>query len=297
MSRSVRTAPALALLLLALGWSRPGLAYESLFDRLGARANLGRLFPEELASASVQDGFLLGTGSERIARLPDGTLRIERTRHYTQVRHPDTRKLAKLPRAWDVTATVTVTPELRLAFADTRLLFHRDGDHVFPDRALSDEHDWLFKSDRSTLRSSADGKRLSRVSYLGKQQLDSDTYDYPSDAIPLEIVGLYLAVAVERHIDQFEFQLLVPGGSTHGVRAVTHRTRDMRRLAKGYGVPNQKLVSREPLAVVDLRLASPLKYVFFPHHFYMAFSAQDPSKLIMLWGGDPDENLQAFRID
>lgn len=295
MSTSVRTA--CAIFVLAIGWSRPGLAYESLIDRLGAKVNLGRLFPEALARASVQDGFLLGTGSERIERLPDGALRIERTRHYTQVRHPETRKLATLPRPWEVTATLTVTPDLRLSFADTRLAFHRDGDRVFPDRALSDAHDWLFKSDRSTLRSSADGKRLTRHSYLGKQQLDSDTYDYPSEAVPLEIVGLYLAVAVARRIDQFDFQLLVPGGSTHGVRAVTHRTRDVRRLAKGYRVPSRKLVSAEPLAVVDMRLSSPIKYVFFPHHFYLAFSAQEPSKLVMLWGGDPDENLQAFRID
>jgi hypothetical protein len=37
--------------------------------------------------------------------------------------------------------------------------------------------------------------------------------------------------------------------------------------------------------------------VFFPHHFYLAFSASEPSKLVMMWGGDPDKNLQAFRID
>jgi hypothetical protein len=71
----------------------------------------------------------------------------------------------------------------------------------------------------------------------------------------------------------------------------------VRRLSEGYPVPKDRQLAKEQLAVVDMRLASPIKYLFFPHHFYMAFSAAQPSKLMMMWGGDPEATLQAFRVD
>ena len=49
------------------------------------------------------------------------------------------------------------------------------------------------------------------------------------------------------------------------------------------------------LAVVDAWLASPIKYLFFPHHFYLVYAAEEPEKLLALWGGDPDEHMQAVR--
>ena len=81
------------------------------------------------------------------------------------------------------------------------------------------------------------------------------------------------------------------------MRAETHRTRDLARYAKGYRVPKSRLTPSEPTALVDMRLASPVKHLFFPHHFFMTFSVREPWKLTLLWGGDPDENLQAFRVD
>jgi hypothetical protein len=83
----------------------------------------------------------------------------------------------------------------------------------------------------------------------------------------------------------------------HGVRSTVTLTRDVRKEARGYRVPKDRQLAKEPLAVVDMRLASPFKYLFFPHHFYMAFSAAQPSKLMMMWGGDPEATLQAFRVD
>ena len=273
-----------------------GRAETSLLARIGKDPRLADVFPDYEARAEVQDGFLLGTGTERLRKLPDGKLQVERTRRYTRVRDVESGRIAALPEPWNARSTVIVLPSLRLVSADTRLSFKRSGDGVFKEEKLSEQHDWLFGVDRTTLRASPNGRRLTAASYLGGKVKESETYDYPAEATPLEIVGMLLSAAVAHRLDAFEFELLA-GGSSHGVRAQTYRTRDLRRFAKGYRVPKSRLIANEPQAVVDLRLASPVKYVFFPHHFYMAFSAAEPWKLTALWGGDPDENLQAFRLD
>ena len=291
--RCARFGAALALCLLP----SPSRAYDSIFQRIGGDTTLAGLFPDSDARAEVQEGFLIGTGSEAVRHLPDGRLRIERTRHYTRVRDIESGRVANLPEAWEARSILIVSSSLRLMAADTWLHFKRSGDGVLAGEKLSERHDWLFKVDRTSLRTAPDGKHLTYQVFLGSKRVSSESYDYPTDTTPLEIVSLLLTVAVQRQLDAFDFQLLVPGGSTHGVRAQTHRTRDLRRFAEGYRVPKTRLLSNEAQAVVDMRLASPIKYVFFPHHFYMAFSVREPWKLMMLWGGDPDENLQAVRIE
>lgn len=278
-------------------WAAQGHAFTSLFERVRQDATLASGLPDSDARASVEEGLLIGIGGEKIRRLPDGRLRIDRTRRYTRIRHPETGKIFNLPEPWDGTATLFVDPSLRLISSDTRFNFKRSADNVLGDYKLSEHQAWMFENDRSVLRASKDGKSLTHTGYLGGKPVKTERYDYPPSAMPLEIVGLLLAVAIERKVDQFDFELIVPGGGTHGVRAQVHRTRDLSRFAKGYRVPKQKLQTAEPVALIDMRLASPVKYVFFPHHFYLAFSEREPWKLEMLWGGDPDKNLQAFRID
>jgi hypothetical protein len=290
-----RSASALLLMAALSLWAAPGRAFVSLFDRVSDDADLVGLFDAVEARAEVEDGFLIGTGSERVRHLPDGKLEVTRTRHYTRVRHPDKKRIAVLPQPWEATSTLLLEPSLRLLRSDTRLHFDPAADGVFPGTKLSDAHDWLFKLDRTLTRAVEAGRRLEQQTYLNGKVIASERYDYPAKATPLEIVGLYLSIAVARRIEQFDFDLLVPGGSVHGVRAEIHRTRDVRRYAQGYRVPAPRLVSQVPLAVVDMRLASPVKYLFFPHHFFMAYDERTPSQLVMMWGGDPDENLQAFR--
>jgi hypothetical protein len=89
---------------------------------------------------------------------------------------------------------------------------------------------------------------------------------------------------------------MLPGGSLHGVRVLVHRTRDVRPHAAKYRLPPRYLqTASEELAVADMQLASPIKRVFFQHHFYMAFASADPQRLELAWGGNPDEPMQAFR--
>ena len=278
-------------------WAAQSHAFTSLFERVRQDATLASSLPESEARATLEEGFLIGTGTERMRKMPDGKLRIDRTRHYTRIRHPETRKIVDLPQAWNATSVMIVQPSLRLVSSDTRLDFKRDADGILGDYKLSDHHSWLFESDRSVVRVSQDGKSLIRQAYLAGKQVKRESYDYPPHAMPIEIIGLFLAVAVERRVDQFDFELITPGGDTHGVRAQVHRTRDVRRYAQGYRVPSQRLVAQETLALIDMRLASPVKYLFFPHHFYLAFSEREPWKLMMMWGGDPDTNLQAFRTN
>ena len=276
-------------------WASPSWAFSSLFEYLGGGAALSALLPEEESRAVVQDGFVSGTAIERVRHLTDGGLVIQRFRHYTQIRHPETHAVAKLPEPWEFEAYLVVDPSLRLVRADTRLHFKRSADTLFADYKFSERHAWLFKWDRSVVRATEGGKKLELQSYLNHKPLGGVRYDYPRDAIPIEIIPQYLSVAAERHVDQFDFDLLLPGGSIHGVRSQIHRTMDAQPFAKDYRIARQRLQTHDPLAVVDMRLSSPIKYLFFPHHFFMVFSAPEPSKLLMMWGGNPDHDMQAFR--
>jgi len=278
-------------------WSTPGHAFSSLFESLGHGRSLAALLPEEESHAVVQDGFLFGRALERVTHLPDGRLQIKRLRHYTRIRHPETHVSVALPEPWEFEATLTLLPSLRLAYADTRLRFRRSADNLFPDYKFSERHAWLFAWDRSIVRVSADGTQLEQQTYLNHQALGGRRYDYPANAIPIEVIGPYLSVAARWHVDQFDFDLLLPGGDIHGVRSQIHRTQDPQPFAKDYKIPRQRLHSDQPLAIVDMRLSSPVKYLFFPHHFFMVFSDPEPSKMLMMWGGDPDADLEAFRVD
>lgn len=275
----------------------PTLAYafDSLFTRIRLDHTLAQTFPDSDAQADVQDGFLIGEGSERIRHLPDGRLSIERRRTYTSLRRTDTKAVAKLPEPWTASSSVLLAPNLRLLRADTRYDFKRSADSAFVDYKLSAEHPWLFENDRSLIRATDQGRRLQRQELKAGKVTKDERYDYPANSAPIEAIALYLSVAVARGVDRFDFDLLVPGGSTHGVRSQIVRTRDVAHFAQGYRVPKERLKVTEPVAVVDMRLASPVKYLFFPHHFYMAFSVDHPDQLMMMWGGDPDTNLQAFR--
>lgn len=278
-------------------WTSHAHAFHSLFDVVRPEAQWSALVPDSETRAALHDGVLLGVGTERIRRSTDGNLRIERTRHYTHVRHPKTGRVVSLPEPWEVTALVVVTPRMRLLSCDTHFRFKRSADNVLGDYKLSEHHAWFFEKDRSLLRASQDGKKLIRQDYLGSKLVNTERSDYPPRALPVEILCVVMSLAVQRKIDEFDFELIVPGGDTHGVRAQVHRTRDVRRFAKGYPVPAKRQVTRETLAVIDMHLASPFKSLFFPHHFYVAYANAEPSKLMMVWGGDPAETVQAFRID
>jgi hypothetical protein len=269
--------------------------FDSLLQRVRPEPALANAFRDADSEADVQDGFLIGVGSERVRHLPDGRLSVERVRRYTSVRRSDTQAVAKLPEPWEATASILLEPTLRVIRIDTKLNFKRSGDAAFKDYKLSEKHAWLFEADRTLLRSVAAGRRLQLQSFQRGKLQKQDTYDYPADAIPLELVGMFLTVAVQRGVDHFDFNLLAPGGDVHGVRSQVTRTRDVRRFAVDYHVPRERLVTAQPVALVEMRLASPIKYLFFPHHFYMAFSTAHADELDMMWGGDPDTNLQAFR--
>lgn len=285
----------LAALLLCVG-PAVASAYDSLFSRMKADASLAKIFRDGVARADIQDGLLIGVGTEQLRHLPDGRLSLVRKRHYTAVRRPDTKQVAKLPEPWEATTTLVLEPNLRLVRADTRVAFKQDaGDALFADYKLSKEHKWLFEADHSVLKAVDLGRKLQMQLFLRGKGVKQSTIDYPADSAPLDTIALYLSAAIARGIDRFDFQLLVPGDGTHGVRAQVHRTSDVSRFAEGYRLPKSRLRAQETLAVLDMRLASPIKYVFYPHHFFMAFSLAHPDQLLMMWGGDSDSNLQAFR--
>jgi hypothetical protein len=297
-TRALRRHAVLGVLLcLFCGWASPSRAFSSLFDRLGYGASLINWLTDEESRVEVKDGFLLGTGVESMTHLPNGQLRIHRLRHYTRIRHPQTHQVAVLPEPWEFETTLTLQRSLRLVYADTRLRFRRSADKLFPDYAFSERHAWLFAWDRSVVHSIASGTQLELQSYLAHKPLGGLRYAYPPNAVPIEIVGQYLSVAMQWRVDQFDFDLLLPGGDIHGVSAQIHRTRDVAPFAQDYRIPPRRLATADPLAVVDMRLSSPVKYLFFPHHFFMVFAAQQPSRMVMMWGGDPDADLEAFRAE
>jgi hypothetical protein len=269
-------------------------AFEPLVERLPRDARRSDLFAHRQASARVQDGFLIGRGHERSEVLADGRLHVERTRTYTRAKHPKSGKIALLPEPWRAQSTLELSPSLRLIGTTTTLRFHRSIDRAlgYP---FSEKFDSLFEWDRAHTIANRRGDELTRTLTLAGKVVERDRYDYPRDAIPLEIVGLAVAHAVKNRVASFDFQLLLPGGELHGIHSRVHRTRDLQRFAKGYRVAVSRLGSPGEVAVVDMWLASPIKRVFFPHHFYLVYSSANPADLLALWGGDPDEPLQAFK--
>jgi hypothetical protein len=271
-------------------------AYDSLFARVKADASLAQIFPDGTARADLQDGMLIGSGSEQIKHMPDGRLTLTRKRHYTSVRRLDTKQVAQLPQPWEANSNIVLEPSLRLVQADTRFVFNQEaGDAIFPGYKLSEEQKWLFEADHSVLKAVDKGQKLQMQLFRSGKLVKQKTIDYPPDSAPIDTIGLYLSVAVARGVDNFDFQLLVPGDGSHGIRAQIHRTRDVTRFAEGYGVPKARLHTLEPVAMLDMRLASPIKYLFYPHHFFMAYSVAHPEQLMMMWGGDAGSSLQAFR--
>lgn len=281
----------------ALALALPGaaLAFDSFFRHVSSGQQLADLFKDSDAYAEVQHGAMLGTGHEKITRLPSGGLRIERSWRYTKCRHPEDGTVKPVPVPWEAYGALELSKSLRLIRSDTRLKFNKSADHVLRDFVISEEYDRLFKWNSVSTVASKDGGSLTRKAYLDKELIDEDTYDYETDAIPLELAGFFLSVAVHKKVDRFDFELLLPGGSQHGVRVEVHRTRDTKKYAREYRLSKRYLEPQTDLAIVDMRLASPFKKFLFPYHFYMVFAAEDPTRLEMAWGGDPDEPMHALR--
>jgi hypothetical protein len=269
-------------------------AFEPLVQRLPGDARRSDLFANRQQRAWVKDGPLIGRGQERSAVAADGRLHVWRTRTYERVKHPDSGKVFALPEPWHVESTLVLSPSLRLIETTTTLRFHRSVDRALS-YPFSEKFAELFEWNHVHTAASRAGDRLTRTATLAGKVVERDSYDYPRDAIPLEIVGLVLAHAVKNRVRDFDFELLLPGGDQHGIQSRVHRTRNPARFAAGYQVPLARLGAAGELAVVDMWLASPIKRVFFPHHFYLVYASDNPAELIALWGGDPDEDLQAFR--
>lgn len=293
----MRLVPLRFWLVLGLSFAVPSaaLAFDSLFRHVGAGTQLAELFKDSDAYAEVQHGAMLGIGRETWTRLPNGGLRIERSWRYGKVRHPETGEVRAVPVPWEAYGSLEVNKHLRLVRSDTRLKVNKSADHVLEDYVISEEYDRMFQWNRASTVASKSGRSLTRRTYLGKELIDDDTYDYEADAIPLELAGFYLSVAVDKKLDRFDFELLLPGGSQHGVRVVVHRTRNTKKYASEYKLSKRYLDPQTDLAIVDMRLASPLKKFLFPYHFYMAYAAEDPTRLEMAWGGDPDDPMHALR--
>ncbi len=270
------------------------LAFDLLFSRVRTDHAWSELYASGEAQAYVRDGWLMGQGTERVVREIGGQLRIVQERTYTRAKHPKTGKLVTLPEPWQIRATLVLSPALRLVSVDTTLELHRSIDQAMG-FAFSDKLKDLFDWQQVRVRASADGRELVRSTFRAGQKVETTRMDYDRDTIPIEIVGTVLPLALRTHLDTFEFDLMLPTGALHRVRARVLRTRDLTHFAQGYPLPADQLHFEGELAVVDLWLASPFKYVFFPHHFYFVYAREHPTVLLAFWGGDPEQHLQAMR--
>ena len=281
-----------ALLLLAVDAS-PGAALEP----AAATPTIAQwLFRPGEASAEVQDGLLLGRGYERIEHTGSGGLRVLRTRTYRRFRDLGSHRVVALPEPWSVRSTLELTASLRLRSAETVLSFHRSIDRALGRNASNEDLAPLFAWDRLQVRANAVGTKLHATTLLARRIVSEERYDYPPNGVPLEIVDMVMSLAVVQRRGDFEFELLLADGTAHGVSAHVHRVRDPSRFARGYEVPRKRFRDTgHELAIVDTWLSSPFKSLFFPHHFYFMFESGRPSELLAIWGGDPDEHLQAFR--
>lgn len=288
---------AVSLLVLTLLWASGAHAYDALFEQLSKRAALSDLFPTETARAKIADGPLLGHGIKHTKVLEDGRLRVEQERTYTRIRNPETGQVAKLPEPWRTRVRLMISPQLRLLSADTKLSFERSADRLFEDYRISEERPELFEHDHVRVVASERGDELIRKAMRDGRVVERERYDYPANGVPIETVGIEMAAAVYRGVRRFDFDVLLPDGSSHGVRAVVHRTRDVAAFAEGYPIARRMLEPSEKVAVVEMRLASPIKRLVYPHQFFMMYAASKPARLLGMWGGEPGEHLQAFRVD
>lgn len=289
---------ALGVAWLCLLCSSTALAFDDLNTRLPAKGRLGAFFRDGDSRASVKDGPLLGHGRESVRVLPNGRIRLVRRKTYTRIRDPESGKIVKLPEPWHASSTLLLSPQVRLLKATTRLDFKRSIKKVLVDEDAMDQLERLFEWDEAVTTANRAGDQLTRVRKLRGAEVDRESYEYEPDDVPLEIVGMMLSVAVKNRVDRFDFDLLVPGGSTHGVRSRIHHTSNPAPFAKGYKVPaRHRKAGARALAVVEMRLASPIKYLLFPHKFYMVYPTAEPDKLLAFWGGDPEEHMQAFRLE
>lgn len=259
-----------------------------------------RLFAGSEPHADVRDGYFRGFAYERRQLLPDGGLRVMRVKIYTHVEHPDTHRVVKLKDRWTATSVMDLTPALRLARETMRLDFRKSIDDVLDGYEFTEEHDDFFEWDEMRVRALGGGTKLARTQILRGKVVLEEVYDYGADDVPVEIVGLVLSAAVKRGLRAFDFDLLMPGGSTHGIHAVVHTTRDLRPYGKKYGFPRkvqERLQSSEDVALLEMHLASPVKYLLYPHKFYLAYERAAPENAIAFWGGEPGKHLYAFRTD
>lgn len=285
------------LLLSAPGGVR---AHDDLIEQLPRGSRYTDGFDGGAPRAAVRDGFLHGHGRESHRLLADGRLQVDRIKVYTRVAHPETHRLVPLPDKWTVRQRIVLSPELRLVSSDTRLDFHRSIDRALTDYRFSEEHPRYFEWDHSRIRAVAGGAKLRHVRTRGGQPVDDETYDYPPNALPIEVVGIALSAAILNRLRSFEYDILLPGGSTHGIKVDVRRTDDLTGYAKGYGLPKRfqdHLKPGQDLLVMDMRLSSPVKKLVFPHHFYIAYLRDRPQEVIAFWGGKPGEHVYAFRTD
>lgn len=259
-----------------------------------------RVFDGTEPHADVRDGYFRGHAYERRQRLADGGLRVMRVKVYTHVEHPDTHRVVKLKDRWKVTSVMDLTPALRLARETMRLDFPKSIDGVLGRYKFTEEHEDFFEWDEMRVRALAGGTKLARTQILRGKVVEDEVYDYGVDDVPVEIVGFVLSAAVKRGLRAFDFDLLFPGGSTHGVHAVTHKTRDLRPYGRAYGFPRSvqgRLQTTQEVALLEMRLASPVKYLLYPHKFYLAYERAAPENVVAFWGGEPGKHLYAFRTD
>jgi hypothetical protein len=289
-SPSVRS----SVVVLVLGLGASVAALDGMRPWQPGRGQVGALFAESDTEAHVRDGLLIGRGHEHTQLLPDGGVRVTQLRSYTHTLAPDSGKRVALPEPWRLQSNMLLSPALRLLRAETTLEAHRSIARVLGEDS-EDELEPFFEWDRLLITAVHEGTQLTRTTWRKGQVVTHATHDYPSDAIPIETVGIVLSVAVATRTQAFEYELLMADGATHSVRARVHRTRDLRPFARDYAIDLRVLRGAGEFAVIDMCLASPFKRLFFPHHFYFVYSSAQPTHLLALWGGDPDDHLQAVR--
>ena len=294
---NARTRSSLAAAALALSI---GLGFALRADQAGpASSAAAQLFHAGEVHGQVRDGGLWGSGYEHVDRLSDGGLRVVRVRDYDRLTDPKSKRIVTLPEAWQVRATLVLSPQLRLRRSDTTFAFHRSVDRALGYDASHDELAWLFESNRVVVNADRAGSALTLLAMSDGRVIRRDHYAYPRDAVPIELTSLAVSVQLVRRVSRFEFDVLLPGGDTHGVKAVVHRAADPTPFTRGYRLPAPALAllkqTREGLAIVDLYLASPFKRIVFPHHFYFVYAYAAPDTLLSAWGGDPDEPMLAFQ--
>lgn len=276
----------LLTLVFAAGTAR---AEGPLSAQLPKKTNLAKLIGEHSGKALVKDALLYGSVSAKTTLLKSGGLRLVKKKVYDRVQHPETGKIYKLKDKWTVDYKWEVNSRLRIVSGIVRKKMYRSIEKTLGGFPFFEEYSKYLDWDEWRTTSNKNQTVLSTQKVLGGKVTDSESFEYEPNAVPIPVLELALAAAARHGLTSFDLDVLLPDGSAHGLDVTARSSKNLASVNGEYPFPasvRKMLKLDHPATVFEIRLSSPVKRLFYPHRFYLAY-AKSSRNFLGFWGGKP----------